>query len=137
VSTKLAQRTASSLNRNTVRACAFNGMGGDGRPMPSRLRIEGSLDCAMGSETGCATERGPGSRIRDCPRGFRRRVVPDVNIVSDSREKQAFHAPPWGDRMKTRSSARAPLLEQIVRTLLGLMLLAAAAWAVLGGGASY
>lgn len=39
--------------------------------------------------------------------------------------------------MKTRSSARAALLEQIVRTLLGLMLLAAAAWAVLGGAASY
>lgn len=40
-------------------------------------------------------------------------------------------------RMKTRTSSRAARFEQIVRTLLGLLLLAAAAWAMLGGGASY
>ncbi len=39
--------------------------------------------------------------------------------------------------MKARSSTRAARFEQIVRALLGLLLLAAAAWAMLGGGAPY
>lgn len=79
------------------------------------------------------------ARGHECasPRPIRvRRDVPDVKRVADSSARLALDAHLLGIRMNAQPTTRGAWLEPILRTVLGIALLAAVVWAVTDGGTS-